>query len=97
MKVEEVKNVIMLKGQHTIQHVQIQPNQIGEKGITLEIEKVKSHERKLSDEVMGRPYLHDLHMLRKKKSSLSVKGLVFYISLISCRMQFFIGNIFTKY
>ncbi len=74
-----MKNIV-LKGQHTIQHVMLKSNEIGERGIKLQIDKSKNTERKLGDEVLGKQ-MQPLD--KKRKSSISVKRFVnFHIIII---------------
>ena len=50
-KLEEIQNMIW-KQQHTIRHLQLNPDQIGEKGIQLHIDRVKDTGPKMREEIL---------------------------------------------
>ena len=50
-KLEEIQNMIW-KQHHTISHLQLNPDQIGEKGILLHIDRVKNTGPKMREEIL---------------------------------------------
>ena len=73
MRLEEIRNIIR-KGQHTIRHVQLKPDQICDKGISYHIDKVKHTEPKLREEILRKlGNSHEKQDEKKKNSVLSIK------------------------
>eukprot|EP00794_Sanderia_malayensis_P014100 gene14100-15573_t len=70
-RMERVKSIV-LKGQHTIQHIRLKANEIGDKGITLQIDKSKNTEKHLASQVFGKINKPNI---KRRKSKISVKSL----------------------
>eukprot|EP00112_Aurelia_sp_Birch-Aquarium-sp1_P024718 Seg794.4 transcript_id=Seg794.4/GoldUCD/mRNA.D3Y31 product="LIM domain kinase 1" protein_id=Seg794.4/GoldUCD/D3Y31 len=74
MKLEELRNRIH-KGQHTIRHVQLKPDQICDKGISYHIDKVKHTEPKLREEILRKlGNSHEKQEGKKKNSFISIRN-----------------------